>query len=194
MRHGVPACDHRTPIRGRDLARWTRQYDAAPLDLSSVPPAALRTRAATMRCVVTSTLRRSIDSAALLAPERSVLREALFDEVGIPTAISLPVAMRAVYWGNVARVAWAFGWSPGTETLRAAITRAEQAADRLVTLARTHGSVMLVGHGMLNSLINRALRQRGWIGAGPPRKYWGCVALEYAINHVRAVEAGKHAR
>ena len=134
VRHGRPACDYRTRIRGRDLGQWAEAYEHAPLDLTLAPPAELVARAATIPLVVTSTIRR-------------------------------------------ARVAWLLGWSRDVESLREATSRAARAADRLVSLASTHGSVMLVGHGMLNTLICRELRRAGWRGTGSPRTYWGRVAL-----------------
>ncbi len=177
VRHGRPACDYRTRIRGRDLGQWAEAYEHAPLDLALAPPAELVVRAATIPLVVTSTIRRARDSAALVAPGRPALNDPLFDEAGLPTSIELGVALRPIHWGALARVAWLLGWSGDVESLREATSRAARAADRLAGLALTHGSVMLVGHGMLNTLICRELRRAGWKGTGSPRTYWGRVAL-----------------
>jgi broad specificity phosphatase PhoE len=180
VRHGVPACDHRARIAGREFARWVAEYDEAALDADSVPPAELVTRARDAGCLVTSSLRRSVESCAVLAPGRTALRDPLFDETGIPTALPLPLALRPLHWDALARAAWLVGWSPDTESFRAASARANRGADALRAMAATHGSVMLIGHGMLNTLIARSLRRAGWRGTGSLRGYWDCCTFRGA--------------
>jgi broad specificity phosphatase PhoE len=180
VRHGMPVCDQRTRVRGRDFARWVAAYEGAPIDQTLAPPSRVRTRLATVQCLVTSTLRRSIESAALAAPGRTPVSDALFDEAGIPTAIGLGLALLPTHWDALARAAWLLGWSRGVESATEARARATRAARHLAGLASTHGSVALVGHGMLNTFIARALRREGWSGSGSPRAYWGLVALRRA--------------
>jgi broad specificity phosphatase PhoE len=178
IRHGIPQCDHRTKIRGCDFARWVAAYESAAVDGSIRPPPELQARLAAVPCIVTSTLRRAIESASLLAPGRPAASYALFDEAGILTAIPFRLRLSPGQWDVFARVAWILGWSAGEETFREARTRATRAAEQMVALAREHGAVALVGHGMLNTLISRALRRSGWAGSGSPRIYWGSVALQ----------------
>jgi broad specificity phosphatase PhoE len=178
IRHGIPLCDHRTKIRGCDFASWVAAYESAPVDRSIPPPPELQARLATVPCIVTSTLRRAIESASLVAPGRPATSYALFDEAGIPTAIPFRLTLSPGQWDVFARVAWILGWSAGAESLRDARARATRAAAQMVALASEHGTVALVGHGMLNTLVSRALRRFGWTGSGSPRTYWGSVALQ----------------
>jgi broad specificity phosphatase PhoE len=177
VRHGRPVCDHASRIPGCDFTRWVDAYDRAPLDVRSQPSAGLRAQVATIHCLVTSTMRRAVDSAAVLAPGRTALTTPLFDEAGVPTAIRTRLPLAPGHWDVIARGAWFMGWSPGVESFTEARVRATRAADRLADLAAEHDSVMLVGHGMLNTLIARALRRNGWAGKGSPRAYWGGVTL-----------------
>jgi broad specificity phosphatase PhoE len=177
LRHGVPRGDHLTRVRGCDFAAWVAAYESAPLDERAGPPAELCRCAADIACIVTSTMRRARESAALVAPGRPVTASALFDEAALPTRIPWRIALKPDHWDALARAAWLAGWSAGVESLAEASTRSEQAAQRLDELARDHGSVLLVGHGMMNTLILRALRRRGWRGSGSPRAYWGAVTL-----------------
>lgn len=181
VRHGVPMCDHRTRIRGCDFANWVTAYDDAPIDPASLPAVALRERMSAMPCVVTSVLRRAIESASIVAPGRPLVSDPLFNETGVPTAIQLRLALPPGHWDVLARAAWLLGWAPGTESAREASARAARAADHLIALARQHRGVALVGHGMLNTLITRALRRAGWTGSGSPRSYWGSVTLRRAF-------------
>ena len=176
----MPVCDHATRIRGSDFGQWVDAYDCAPLDPERTPPAAVRNRVAATSCIATSALRRSLESAEALAPGRPLVSDPLFNEAGVPTAIPWHFTLRPDHWDALARIAWLAGWARETESFRGAIARADRAAERLIDLARAHGSVTLVGHGMLNTLIARALRRRGWKGGGSPRSYWGLVTLHLA--------------
>ncbi len=77
-------------------------------------------------------------------------------------------------------MAWFCGWSQDAESFSEARSRAHRAADRLAELARVHGSVMLVGHGLMNALILRVLGRAGWHGSASHAAYWSVVALERA--------------
>ena len=151
--------------------------EQAPLDPTLLPPPALTALATAARCIVTSTLRRSVESAALLAPGRGLISEPLFAEAGMPLPGSDRGAIRPRHWNAAGRVAWVLGWSRGRESWPAARFRAHQAAARLDELAREHGDVLLVGHGLLNLLIQRALRAMGWSGGGWRADYWSHVVL-----------------
>ena len=177
VRHGRPLMDHHSRIRGPESAAWVAGFEQAPLDETLRPPPALMARAAAAQCIVTSTLRRSIESAALLAPGRPVLTDLLFVEAGMPVAMPGSLAIRPKHWNVFARIAWMAGWSKGTESWQAARHRAKRAAERLSELAGKHGSVLLVGHGMLNALLQRALRRTGWSGGGWRSAYWSYVVL-----------------
>ena len=180
VRHGRPAIDYRTRVAGSGYGDWIRRYDEAPLDLTVPPPAGLFMRLAAVGCVATSPLRRSLESAQLLAPGLPLVCDPLFAEAGIPSTLPFSLALPPRYWTLVFRVAWSWGLSQDAESLRAARRRAQRAAMRLAELAREHGSVVLVGHGQINRLIARALRRMGWKGVGAGRAYWSVVELRRA--------------
>lgn len=167
-------------MAGSAYGAWIRSYDEAPIDVTLLPPADLRARVAAVGCVTTSPLRRSRESAALLAPGRPVICDALFAEAGVPSTIPLSLARAPRFWTLLFRVAWYCGLSQGAESVRDARRRARRAAERLAELAREHGSVGLIGHGEINRMIARALRRMGWQGSGSGRAYWSVVELQCA--------------
>ncbi len=131
-----------------------------------------------MACIATSDLPRARESAQLIAPGRSLVCDPVFAEAEVPSSIPLRVALAPRYWSVLARLAWFCGWSRGVESLREARARARRAAARLAELAAEHGSVMLVGHGMMNRLISGALRGGGWSGAASGFAFWSVTALQ----------------
>jgi broad specificity phosphatase PhoE len=172
VRRGRPVCDERTRIRGSAFGAWVRAYEDAALDLSIMPSEYARVRAAAAECIVTSTLNRARESAAVLVPGRPVVCDSVYDEVPLPTMIDLGFALEPRAWDFLSRAAWFCGWSGEGEPFSAARRRARTAADRLVALAREHHSVMLVGHGLMNALIRHRLQRAGW-STGPLQKsYW----------------------
>lgn len=172
-RHGRPAWDFRTPIPGYALADWLRGEADAPLDTCSRPSAELERLSRAAKCLVTSPLRRSRDSARLLAPTTAPLIDPCFREAELPSAIRSGLRLRPEMWALLARSAWFCGWSAGVESFKAARERASKAASVLTGHAEAFGAVVLVGHGLMNILIARRLRGAGWRGPRfPSLKHW----------------------
>ncbi len=166
-RHGRPAWDYRTPIPGHALGEWRRGEDAAPLDTAHRPGAELERLVRTTTCLLASPLRRSVDSAYLLAPGAEPLVDARFREAELPSAFRSSLRLRPEVWAWLARAAWLCGWSPGVESFRSARQRAASAAQLLAKRA-DRGTVVLLGHGLMNALIARQLRAEGWKGPRLP--------------------------
>lgn len=172
-RHGKPAWDEKTPIPGHGLAAWVQGRDAAPIDPSLSPPAELVGIARSSRVLAASTLRRSIESAALVAPGVAPQVKELFGEVFLPTEIHAGLRLPPKVWTSIARSAWYTGWSPGVESFAEARKRAALAAMVLIELASAYESVLLVGHGLMDGLIGLRLRHAGWKGPRlRPRRLW----------------------
>jgi len=172
-RHGRPAWDFRTPIPGHGLAEWLRGEADAPLDSSHPPSADLEQLSRMAKCLVTSPLRRSRDSAQLLAPATAPLVDPCFREAELPCAIRSGLRLRPRLWEWLARSAWFCGWSAGAESFKAARARASRAASLLTARAEACGAVVLVGHGLMNILIARRLRIAGWRGPRfPSPQHW----------------------
>jgi broad specificity phosphatase PhoE len=172
-RHGKPDWDYRTSIPGRAFAEWRLGEDNAPLDPLSRPGPALAQQVRAASCVITSPLRRSLDSARLLAPASVPVTDALFREVDLPCGFRSAARLRPDLWAVLARSAWFCGWSDGLESFAAARARASRAAQLLAARAESHDTIAVVGHGMMNILIARELRAQGWLGPRiPAPRHW----------------------
>jgi len=179
VRHGRPEWNTGVWIRGHELAGHIRGRDLAPIDPTFPPSDELKELARTSDLIVASTLRRSYESAELLAPDAPITVDALFREVFTPTAFTSGVRLPAKLWGGMARLRWLAGWSPGVESYREAKLRADQAATTLDALSEQRGNVLLAAHGIMNGLIARWLRKNGW--KGPflrGRRYWSFMIYE----------------
>lgn len=173
-RHGRLIWDFATPIPGRAFGAWLQGENDAPIDPSHRPSAELQHLVRTADGVVASPLRRSRESASLLAPTGLPLIDECFREAELPFAISWGLRVPPGIWAGLARVAWCCGWSPEVESFAAARGRAARAAGILAAHAGARGTVVLVGHGLMNILIAAKLRAAGWSGPVlPGQRHWG---------------------
>jgi len=169
-RHGRPLLRDVSPITGDELGAWVRRYNDSGIDRDLPPPDTLRQLAAASR-VLASNLPRSIQSATWLSDRARI--EPDLREAGLPETIRIPMRLRPDACVVLARAMWWLNWSRPAETIADARERASHVTNRLCELAREHGSVLVVGHGMFNRFVAKCLRERGWHGPRTlPRGYW----------------------
>lgn len=158
MRHGKP--DH--PVSGRFSARaladWCEGYDLA--DICDSPPARSIAIAHQASVIVSSTLPRARSSLARLGLQPHAIDD-IFSEVAMPLLPFERLHLPLTVWLALLRLLWLCGYAGHVESVKHARERACQAADKLVALSK-QGTVLLVGHGIMNKLIARELRKRGW--------------------------------
>lgn len=177
MRHGRPTVDLTGSARAGELSRLARRYEASGIQDS--PPRRALEAVVNDPYVVTSGLRRSIESAMALGIDSIQVQDALFREAEIPHFSKGSIRLPLNVWLPVLRLLWLFGFSRNGESLRSSLERARHAAQQLVRLAEQHGEVLLVGHGFLNHFIARELSKMGWVGpAKPGSEYW-----DYSLYH-----------
>lgn len=171
MRHGEPASRPAAWIAGHQFGDWVRSFEQGGIKEAMLIPDEVRRLASTIRLVIASDALRATQSAARLARKTLIdpdLREARLVE-SFRTSLHAPASL----WLGVARVAWWLDLAPSEEPIAAARTRAHRATDNLISLVRKHRSVLVVGHGVFNTLIARRLRTLGWYGPlVPPSGYW----------------------
>jgi broad specificity phosphatase PhoE len=171
MRHGEPTSRYSAWIAGREFGAWVRSFDQGGIKEAMLIPDEVRQLASTIGLVISSDLLRATQSAARLARKTVIdpdLREAgLVDS--FRTSFRAPVSL----WLAAARLAWRLDVTASQEPIAAARARAQRVTDNVISLAREHRSVLVVGHGVFNSLIARRLRALGWSGPlMPPSRYW----------------------
>src|SRR6266496_1795907 len=93
VRHGRPAPLDAGWISGGELGELTRRYNAVGLDRTLAPPDDLLTQARACGCVLASDLPRSLESAAWLTSEASVLVERDLREAGLPDTTPIPLRL-----------------------------------------------------------------------------------------------------
>ena len=161
IRHGKVDIDDTLKLDAQRLKKWVEMYDKAPIASDSLPEDKTVMAAKDADVVVTSTLRRTIDSAALLGVEIKY-KSMLFNEVSIPE-VNLPwLKLKAKTWLVLLRLMMLFGFGKKDTSLKISKLKAKKAAAYLNRLSKADEKVALVGHGGMNWLIGKALVKKGW--------------------------------
>ena len=161
IRHAKVDTDYDSTIYASDLKEWVESYDVAPICAESLPSEELREFVLDSNIVITSRLKRAIDSAQVLGLSVDT-QEAIFNEAEIPQLTIPYLKLKPKSWFVVLRIWSLLGFGGKSVSLKATKLRAEQATTRLLALSSEYESVTLVGHGGMNWLMGKKLQKRGW--------------------------------
>ena len=178
IRHAKVDIDHGEKIDSASLKNWVASYDTANIVADSLPIQETINIAKNTDVLVTSSLRRAVDSAKVLGVD-IYERNALFSEALIPE-VSIPfLKLKPRSWLVVLRVLLLFGLGKKDATLKASKLQAKKAMERLLELSDEYESVVLVGHGGMNWLIRKALMKEGWeLDGKGSHENWGTTVLK----------------
>jgi broad specificity phosphatase PhoE len=177
IRHGKSNFIENSPITCKEFKNWIEKYDYNGVFEENSYPSETLKKMATANIVITSDLKRSIESAKLLNPNLKAVSVPLFRETELPTPLTKlwGVKLNPSIWAVILRCLWLSGYSSGCESLSNAKDRAEKASRLLVEYAKEHNTVVLVGHGFFNILMAKELQKMGWRGKRKTSsKHWVC--------------------
>jgi broad specificity phosphatase PhoE len=173
LRHGKTSLSPWPWIKAGELGRWIDAYNSAGI-VDRSPPSTAMAVAGQCKVIVTSDLLRSVESGRALGSGGLMISVGLFREAGLPYGSTAFFRMPPYIWALLFRIVWAFGFTTNGESVHAFRKRARSAASFLISLARKHNSVLLVGHGLINGYIARELSCAGWQGPGKANiRHWG---------------------
>jgi broad specificity phosphatase PhoE len=178
IRHAKVDIDNSEKIESTVLKNWVKAYDMANIHADSLPKQETKDAVNSVNVLVTSSLRRAVDSAKVLDAD-IYESNAIFNEAQIPE-IKIPfLKLKPKTWLVVLRVLLLFGLGKKDASLRASKLQAKEATKRLLELLDDHKSVTLVGHGGMNWLIRKELMQKDWtLASKASNKNWGMTTLK----------------
>jgi len=166
VRHGPSAYVFRPGRIDRDgVHRWRDEYDVAGIRADSQPPQELVQLAAGARHVVSSDLRRAVESAERLVLQRELVMSSLLRETMLDVP-RWPTRMPAIACEALAHLVWGYRVLRGMDTTNADRARAIEAARWLADLVADGSTAVVVTHGVFRRQISLQLRALGWISAG----------------------------
>jgi broad specificity phosphatase PhoE len=162
IRHGRSA--HLTNgawLSREDVFRWRDAYDQAGIAQEDAPPASLVDAVALCETIVSSDLPRALESAALLAPGRSVITSPLLREA--PPAIpDLPVRLPLLLWNTLITISWSLRVLQRRDASQEDLQRAADAVTWLESLSPPAATLAIVTHGVFRRLLTNQLARSGW--------------------------------
>ena len=177
IRHAKVKIDNETKIDATALPQWIYNYDHASLDEESLAPQETIEAIKNADVVLTSQLRRTIDTAHLLDLEIDEQNE-LFNEASVP-AITIPFfKFKAKTWLIIIRIFLFIELSRKRSRIKEAREEAKKASEHLFLFASKYDNIVVVGHGAKNWLIRKELLKKGWRLEGKPsNRNWGVTVL-----------------
>ncbi len=178
IRHAKVDSDHSEKIDSSSLKDWVALYDTANIHADSFPSEETIDMVKNADLILTSSLRRTIDSAKVLGIDiyesNAVFDEALIPEVNIPF-----LKLKPKSWLVILRVMLLLGLGKKDTSLKASKQQAKDANKRLLALSTEYDSVVLIGHGGMNWLIRKELMKEGWsLEPNASNKNWGMTVLK----------------
>jgi broad specificity phosphatase PhoE len=165
VRHGRPSLDREAGPRldWRAYREWWGNYEACSLAQGQAPPDELRRHAVGDAVFFSSVRPRAVETAVMIAGDRTVTRNPIFNEAPLPPP---RWSERRKYlpktWNKIARLAWMMGHAGGEESAQEARRRAAEAARLLVAAASEGRDVVLAAHGWFNRMLRPQLSRMGW--------------------------------
>ncbi|WP_434585364.1 histidine phosphatase family protein [Klebsiella sp. R390] len=161
MRHGKPSFIGNSKVTSREMTDWITQYNLSEIGRDT-PPESSVALAFSALCVISSPLPRAISSLNALGCHTG-LTDDIFREADLPVYCIPGMRLYPAHWAILFRIMWFCGMFREVGSLAMAKRRARQAADILIDLVhKNNGPVLLMGHGIMNRLIARALMSKGW--------------------------------
>lgn len=184
IRHGKSKHVDNNRMTCKEFMNWIKKYDECGVFEENIYPAKTLEKIKAANLVLTSDLKRSIESAQLLKPNIKVISDPLFRETELPNRLIKQggLKLHPKIWAVILRCLWLIGISWGCESLNTAKARVKTAANQLVTYAQEHSSVVLVGHGFFNLLIAKELQKMGWkFDRKINSQHWNCTT--YSVHN-----------
>ncbi len=163
MRHGKPSLPPQKSVTSSEFKNWIDSYNSAELCEKSKPELTSIEIAKSCNAVLCSSLKRSLNSASILGIKEVNLIEHDLREMEMPWGKTIGFKIKPEYWAIIFRILWFLGYSKNSESFKEAKLRAFNAASLLESTAKEKGSVLFVGHGMLNRYIAKHLTEQGWL-------------------------------
>ena len=183
IRHGKSLLIDNKKKNCEEFREWVNNYNLSGVHVETEFPLLTIKKISHANVLITSDLKRSIESARMLRNNIHVITDPLFREVELPTLSTKlrNIKMNPQIWSVLLRCLWFGGYSNNCESYKHAKLRAKQAANQLIKYAEKYESVVVVGHGFFNMLLAKELLNMGWLGKKIKNsKHWSISSYTYA--------------
>ncbi len=166
MRHGRPEMDldmlKKTKMSSEAVGNIVVEYEDVSLATDSFPTSAALNIASQCNASVSSDLTRAIESSQRLNVGDDHATMSIFQESTMPYFEWKKPNLPFFTWALTYRLLWLLGFAKNGESIRIAKQRARECADYIESRSAECGTLLVVGHGIINRLIMTELKKRKW--------------------------------
>lgn len=156
LRHGEVDISNYKSISSTEFGKWIIQYDNADIKSSFLKKEEVREVLDDADILICSKLKRSAQSLGIFNKVAFETSD-IFNEAQLPYFNSSLLKLSPKVWLVFFRILWFFGYSGNSESYKNTKKRANIAAKKLIQLVQENNTIVLVGHGIMNKLIQKEL-------------------------------------
>lgn len=160
VRHAKVLLSQNKPIYASEMQTWVETYDQADIDKTVPRDENLKVLLSESHVIVSSALPRTAASLKVVNKTPDGI-DAVFNEAEVPPVYMKWLKLSPKRWLTIVRLLSLAGMGHYGKSLEKSSVQAEKAAAKLIRLAQEHKSVLLLGHGGMNWLIAKVLREKG---------------------------------
>ena len=162
LRHGEVEIENYKYISANQFGKWIVKYNNADIKSLISSKDEMKDLLNSADILICSNLKRSVQSVEIF-DKTPFKTDDIFNEAELPYSNWNLLKLNPKVWLIFFRILWLFGYSKNSESYKEAKQRAKSATEKLIALSSQDKTVILVGHGVMNKLIQKELVALQWI-------------------------------
>jgi broad specificity phosphatase PhoE len=162
LRHGEVEIENSKYISASQFGQWIVKYNNADIKSEFSSKDEIKDLLNSTDILICSNLKRSSQSLEVF--EKIPLeKNDIFNEAELPYSNWNLLKLNPQIWLIFFRILWLLGYSNNSESYKDAKQRAKSATEKLIELSTQNKTIILIGHGIMNKLIQKELVALKWI-------------------------------
>ena len=161
LRHGEVDIKEYKNISTNQFGEWIIEYNNSDIKSNFSSKDEIKDLLNETDILICSNLKRSIQSIEIFDKIPFETND-IFNEAELPFSNWDLLKLNPKVWLIFLRILWFFGYSQNCESVKKTKERAKKATEKLIKLSNQNKTVILVGHGIMNKLIQKELILVKW--------------------------------
>lgn len=185
LRHGEVDIRNHENITSNQFEKWIIEYNHSDIKSEFSSKDEIENLFNKTDVLMCSSLKRSIQSVEIFDKVPFEIDD-IFNEAELPFLNWKLLKLSSKLWLVFFRVLWFFGYSQNCESYKNTKLRAKKATQKLIELSKDNKTVLLVGHGIMNKLIQKELISQKWDEIKKSKnKNWDYEVFEIKIQQIK---------
>ncbi len=161
LRHGKVDIKDYKNISANQFGRWIIEYNNSDIKSEFSSKNEIKNLLNEANILICSGLKRSIQSVEIFDKIPFETND-IFNEAELPHSNWNLLKLHPKVWLIFFRILWFFGYSQNCESYKETKQRAKEATKKLIELSKQNQTIILIGHGIMNKLIQKELILQQW--------------------------------